>query len=259
MNGEERLIAALLERGEVWDLAGPEGQAIQRAEDGAVVVPLLCSREDAEALAREVYEDDTPRRHDVEATIDLLDELVEEEAKVDADVRLVDGEWRSWRLPAQELLDDLLEALGRAGRDPAQPDMEDVDRVLNLDVAERYEWFLAWVAVDEAAWALGDESAFMTFPYDDGTSALVLFPHAAFAQRFAKERGGTLEAYRLPWSRLLEELTRAEEMGERVAVFPGADDRSTVLEPAELREDLEQARREEQARATAANDTETSR
>ena len=247
MNGEQRLIAALLQRGEVWDLAGPEGQAIQRAEDGSAVVPLLCSREDAEALAREVYEDDTPRRHDVEETIDLLDDLVEEEAKVDADPRLVHGEWRSWRVPAQELLDDLLEALGRAGRDPSHPDMADLDRILELDVAERYEWFLSWVAVDDAAWALGDESALMTFPYEDGTSALVLFPHAAFAQRFAKERGDELEAYRLPWPHLLHELARAGEMDELVAVFPGADDHATVVEPARLREDLEQARREEQA------------
>ncbi len=244
MNGAERLIAAVLERGEAWDVAGPEGQAIQRDDEGRTVVPLLCSRDDARALVREVYEDDEPRRHDVADTIDLLERLADEGAWIDADTRWVDGEWRSFRLPAQELLDDLLEALGRAGKDPtAQPQPDDVRRVMGLSADERYDWFLQWVAVDEAAWALGDESAFMTFPYDGGDSALVLFPHAAFAQRWASEHGSDHETYRLPWERLLSELARADEHGEQVAVFPGDDERSTVVPPVQLRGDLEDARR----------------
>ena len=247
MTGAERLIAAVLEHGEVWDVAGPDGQAMQRDDEGRAVVPLLCAREDAVALIREVYEDDEPRRHDVEETIDLLEQLAEEGAWVDADKRWLEDEWRSFRLPAQELLDDLLEVLGRAGKDPtAQPQADDVQRVAGLSADDRYDWFVRWVAVDEAAWALGDESAFMTFPYDDGDSALVLFPHAAFAQRWASEHGSDHETYRLPWERLLKELAQAEEQGEQVAVFPGDDERSTVVPPAQLRRDLEEARRAEE-------------
>jgi hypothetical protein len=152
-------------------------------------------------------------------------------------------------VPAQELLDDLLEVVGRSGLDlGGDPQPETVDRIQRFDSDERYDWFLRWVAIDEAAWALGNEDAFMTFPYEDGTQALVLWPHAAFARRWADENDAKeLETYRLPWPRLLEELATAKNEGERVAVFPGPDEHSTVLDPDDLKADLEEARRLEEA------------
>ena len=155
-------------------------------------------------------------------------------------------------MPAHELRDDLLEAVGRSGKDMGgNPLPEDVDRLHSKDSDERYDWFLQWVAIDEAAWALGNEESFMTFPYDDGTKALVLWPHAVFARRWADENDAKeLETYRLPWPKLLKELEIAKDANETVAVFPGPDEHSTVLEPDDLRADLEEARRREEAEQT---------
>ena len=242
-DGDDRLIAALLGDGQAWDLVGPHGQAIQRDDEGRKVVMLMASKEDAAAIAREWYVGDEPRARELGDVLLLLESLASEDALVDAGAHVVGGSLGSWRIAAQHLLGNLLEAIERAGRQVDgywQP--EDVEGVQRLDTAERYEWFLKWVAADEAAWALGDDTSFMTFPYEDG-QGLVLWPHAAFARRWAKENDVTdLELHRLPWPRLLSELEIADEAGELVAVFPGADERSTVLYPDDLRAQLEGAR-----------------
>ena len=55
MNGQERLIATLIEGNPIWDLAGPQGRAIQRDDDGREVTLLMASKEDAEAIKQDAY------------------------------------------------------------------------------------------------------------------------------------------------------------------------------------------------------------
>jgi hypothetical protein len=224
-----------------WTFRGEQGQGILELEPG-VTVPVWSSRDAAAAAQASVFEGDDPVELDPRGLVDLLEDTIADEELVGVDLDVEEGS--VWLAPAGEVLADVAERLGRGGRDPDAPSDAEVDRVYALDADDRYEWFVVRCAARGAGWAIGDEESLVSTESDDGRSVLLLWPDAAFAQRFRDENGIEHDLQRLPWDHLLSELGRAADAGELAGVFASDDDEYATVEPDALREQLERARRE---------------
>ena len=241
-DSEERYRRLLdhVERGEpVWTVAGDEGQALWELADRGPTVPFWTSREAAQAAADAFWEGDTPVEVDPADLIDRLDAMAGEDEL--AGIEPDGDEGSMWLAPAEEVLGDVMERLGRSGRDPYAPSEEDADRIWNADSEARADWFVRRVAADDGAWGIGDEEGLLTFTSDDGQIVWMLWPHAVFARRFADEEGIEHELQRLAWDHLMNELDRAAERGEVVAVFPTPGHDVASEDPQELRRKLKEA------------------
>jgi Protein of unknown function (DUF2750) len=225
----ERLVAAVTAGGSVWiPLIGGE-EAVVDADDREAI-PLWTEREPA------VGQGDDAVKHDAPALLEWLERTPPEEwLAIEPD----DEGW--YMVPARELRDDLLQELGRAGRDPRDPGDEPARR----DPEGRYAFFVEHVARDRAAWAVGDDENLLQLTEEAYVPSLALWPHARFALAFIEgEAMEGVQAHRLAWDDLLGDLEgMAGRQDEEVAVFPlaGEDEQCMFAAPGSLAEDLRRA------------------
>lgn len=113
------------------------------------------------------------------------------------------------------------------------------DMVLALSARERYGYFIQ-IAVDSAEiWGLKNEEGWV-LAGDEARDALPLWPHADFAAACALGDWEKAVPQPIALDELLADLIPIlEEDGISVAVFPAADGDSAVVEPEDLRRDLE--------------------
>jgi hypothetical protein len=113
------------------------------------------------------------------------------------------------------------------------------EMVLALSARERYSYFIQ-LAVDSAEiWGLKNDEGWV-LAGDDERDALPLWPHADFAAACALGDWETAVPQPIALDELLADLIPIlQEDSISVAVFPGPDGDSAVVEPEDLRRDVE--------------------
>jgi len=225
----QRLLAAVTAGATTWIPLIDGEEAVVDADDREAV-PLWTEREPA------VRQGDDAVRHDPASLLDWL------ECTVPGDWLAIEPDDEGWYMvPARELRDDLLQELGRAGRDPRDPGDEPARR----DPEGRYAFFVEHVARQGGAWAVGDDENLLQLTEEAYVPSLALWPHARFALAFIEgEAIDGVQAHRLAWDDLLVDLTgMAERKDEEVAVFPlpGEEEQCMFAAPASLAADLRRA------------------
>lgn len=117
---------------------------------------------------------------------------------------------------------------------------EERRQVLALAPRERYSLFLQ-LAVDwEAAWGLRSPDGWVLSSGEDGRDIFPLWPHPGFAEACAHGSWEGTEPAEIPLDELLDDLIPIlKEDGIRIAVFLSPDGEGILIDPDELRQDLD--------------------
>jgi hypothetical protein len=225
----QRLVAAVAAGGSAWIPLIEGEEAVVDANDREAI-PLWTGREPAARQGDEVAD------HDAASLLGWLEDTPPEEwLAIEPD----DEGW--YMVPARELHDDLLQELGRAGRDPRDPGEEPASR----DPEARYAFFVEHVARERGAWAVGDDENLLQLTEEAYVPSLALWPHARFALSFIEgEQVEGVQVHRIAWDDLLGDLDgMAGRHDEEVAIFPlpGEDEQCMFASPASLAVDLRRA------------------
>lgn len=117
--------------------------------------------------------------------------------------------------------------------------MAQFDNVLKLDGPSRYNHFIARIADWQQVWTLKQPDGFVTLGDDEGNVCVPLWPHADYAKALAVDDWSTcvpvdidLDSFKAKW---LPGMARDNYL---VAVFPTPNQKSVVVSPARLAEDL---------------------
>jgi len=118
---------------------------------------------------------------------------------------------------------------------------DQLKEILNLGCEERYDYFLSKVGEDKEIWILvNKESQFLKiFAEDDSFEYLPVWPELDFATEYSKDTQDLS-----PKSISLPEFFKKWVPGLKkdsvdIGVFPGLEDELWVMEPSELKNDLQ--------------------
>jgi len=118
---------------------------------------------------------------------------------------------------------------------------DQLTEILNLGCEERYDYFLSKVGEDKEIWILvNKESQFLKiFAEDDSFEYLPVWPELDFATEYSKDTQDLS-----PKSISLPEFFKKWVPGLKkdsvdIGVFPGLEDELWVMEPSELKNDLQ--------------------
>jgi len=118
---------------------------------------------------------------------------------------------------------------------------DQLTEILNLGCEERYDYFLSKVGEDKEIWILvNKESQFLKiFAEDDSFEYLPVWPELDFATEYSKDTKDLS-----PKSISLPEFFKKWVPGLKkdsvdIGVFPGLEDELWVMEPSELKNDLQ--------------------
>lgn len=115
---------------------------------------------------------------------------------------------------------------------------KELEAVMRLSAAERYENFINTIADWEEAWGLYDDGWAMS-ETDDGKKTFPFWPAKAFAEECAAEDWETYAARAIPLQDLLHELLpQLEKDGILPGVFFTPEQGSVDVEARQLIEDL---------------------
>ncbi len=118
---------------------------------------------------------------------------------------------------------------------------EQLDSILGLSCEERYDYFLSQVGEEKEIWILvNSENQFLKISADDdGFEYLPIWPQSEFAINYCKNSKDLVpKSISLP--EFLEKwVTGLKKDGLEVGVFPGSDTNLWVMEPSELKNDLQ--------------------
>lgn len=113
------------------------------------------------------------------------------------------------------------------------------EMVLALSARERYGYFIQLAVDSGEIWGLKNDEGWV-LAGDEERDALPLWPHTDFAAACALGDWATAVPQPIALDELLADLIPIlKEDGISVAVFPAADGDSAVVEPEDLRRDLE--------------------
>jgi hypothetical protein len=201
---------------ERWDGYEPEPVALEEWWNSWV--PRLAERSIEEALVFRVPDDD--------AVVVQLEQLRHDLAR-----QRVQPEGRRFEPRADdELTVEELYAEGWA------LDAEEAARLLALDDAERYAFFLEVVGYWRVCWMLVHDNETATFSGDP--DCVPLWPHPALAKAAAKGKWAECRPQAVALDEFADWTSWAAAAGYMVSVFPSTHSRGTVRTPNELAADL---------------------
>ena len=116
-----------------------------------------------------------------------------------------------------------------------------MQEILSLDCEARYDYFLSKVGEDKEIWILVNENNefLKIFAEDDSYEYLPVWPESSFAAEYSKDTNDLS-----PKSITLPEFFKKWVAGLKkdsvdIGVFPGLDKDLWVMEPSELKSDLQ--------------------
>lgn len=119
------------------------------------------------------------------------------------------------------------------------PNEKEIQAVVSLAAAKRYEYWIKKVADDEQVWSLGQKDGWALVGDDAGRELVPVWPHSKYAALCAK---GIWDGYEPKVITLDDWLDRwvpgMERDGRLVAVFPTPDGNGAVVDPRRLEQDL---------------------
>ena len=116
------------------------------------------------------------------------------------------------------------------------------DQVLKLDCESRYEIFLQMVSDDRDIWVLlNDSGEFLTIHSDEhDIEYLPVWPSLDFTKYYSARASETLIAKAIAVPEFFAKwVSGLEGDNLKVGVFPSADDTVWIMEPSELKSDLQ--------------------
>jgi hypothetical protein len=117
---------------------------------------------------------------------------------------------------------------------------KEIAGVLATDGPTRYAHFVKQVADSEQVWGLRTEEGWVSVGDDDGNSMLPVWPHPDYAAACAVDEWDDAQPSAIDLDDWLDEwLVNLDDEGDQVAVFPTPQGRGVVVEPAQLRSDIE--------------------
>ncbi|MDH5446990.1 MAG: DUF2750 domain-containing protein [Gammaproteobacteria bacterium] len=118
---------------------------------------------------------------------------------------------------------------------------KEIENVLALSGADRYEHFVKRVADWEEVWSLQDKNGWVSSENDEGIKSIPVWPHPEYTKLCAEEnwKGNNpssieLQAFIEKW------LPGMEKDGLLVAVFPTPSGKGVQVTPAELKQHLQE-------------------
>lgn len=115
----------------------------------------------------------------------------------------------------------------------------ELESVIKLGGAKRYEYFVKRVADWEQAWSLWDEGWAMMAD-NEGMALLPLWPASEFASICATDVWSAYKSVEISLDALLDELLpRLEQDKVRLAVFPLPESKGVIVSPDQLRISIE--------------------
>lgn len=117
---------------------------------------------------------------------------------------------------------------------------QEYEAVLKLDGPARYDHLIKRIADSEELFSLRDGSGWFLAGADDGRDLHPVWPHPRYAAACAIGNWAGAQATAIPIDEWLDSwLPRMEADGRAVAAFPTPANRGPVVEPSQMREDLE--------------------
>jgi hypothetical protein len=114
------------------------------------------------------------------------------------------------------------------------------EAVLRLDGPARYEHLIKRIADAEEIYALRDDDGWMLAGDDTGRECIPVWPHPRYAAACAQDSWAAAAPTAIPIDEWLDTwLTDLEADGRAVAAFPTPTSRGPIVEPSQMREDLE--------------------
>jgi len=118
---------------------------------------------------------------------------------------------------------------------------DQLESILDLSCEERYDYFLSQVGEDKEIWILvnGDNQFLKILAEDDGFEYLPVWPQSAFAVEYSKNSRELLpKSISLP--EFLEKwVPGLKKDGLEIGVFPGSDKNLWVMDPSELKNEIQ--------------------
>mgnify|MGYP000078831389 FL=1 len=118
---------------------------------------------------------------------------------------------------------------------------DQLKEILNLGCEERYDYFLSKVGEDKEIWILvnGDNQFLKIYAEDDSFEYLPVWPELDFATEYSKDtqdlspKSISLPEFFKKW------IPGLKKDGVDIGVFPGLEDELWVMEPSELKNDIQ--------------------
>ena len=116
----------------------------------------------------------------------------------------------------------------------------EIEGVLALDAPSRYQHLVKQVADKEELWSLRADDGWVAMGDDAGNNTFPVWPHPDYARMFATGDWASATPTAIALDDWLDEwLPNLDEQGDKVAVFPTPAGQGVVVEPAQIRADLE--------------------
>jgi hypothetical protein len=113
------------------------------------------------------------------------------------------------------------------------------DQVIALPGPERYAHFISRVADWQEVWTLKQPDGYVTFGDDEGNYCVPLWPHHDYAMTLATGDWSNCSAESLDLDSLLDKwIPVMIRDGYKIAVFPTPKQKSVVVSPERLNDDL---------------------
>lgn len=120
------------------------------------------------------------------------------------------------------------------------PTEKEIADVLRADGEHRLEYFIHRVCEARALWALFDDG-WASYPDDDGTPLILLWPHQVFAQPYAAGSWAAFTPRRIPLDEFLETwIDGMRRANTKPALFPVPSGNSIIVTLDELEAGLRQ-------------------
>jgi hypothetical protein len=124
----------------------------------------------------------------------------------------------------------------------AEPDDDEIHRLLAASTADRYEYLLQTATRERTLWSLGDGEGFLLIQDDEGVPHVPVWPGRRLAEICIPDDGFPLKAMPIDLLGWIERWTPVLLEEERmVAAFPTPSGSGVSMSPLRLREDLEEA------------------
>ena len=117
-----------------------------------------------------------------------------------------------------------------------------LENILGLSCEERYDYFLSLVTEEKEIWILvnSDNQFLKILAEDDGFEYLPVWPQSEFAVDYCKN-SPELSPKNISLPEFLEKwVPGLKKDGLEVGVFPGSDKNLWVMEPSELKNDIQE-------------------
>lgn len=118
---------------------------------------------------------------------------------------------------------------------------KEIENVLALSGADRYEHFVKRVADWEEVWSLQDINGWVSSENDEGIKSIPVWPHPEYAKLCADEHWKGNNPSSIELQVFIEKwLPGMEKDGLLVAVFPTPSGKSVQVSPTELKKHLQE-------------------